>query len=90
MTNDPTRADGGGCDRDPVGSDVVVEPASPTARPVWWEDSDGNLCGPATPELLGKTGAGEQARFWVIVTYQDASRWIQSDRLRAHPTMRSR
>lgn len=40
-------------------SDTVIEPARPTARPIYWEDADGILCGPATPEFLAKTGAGE-------------------------------
>lgn len=72
----------------PDGS-TIIEPASTTARSVYWEDVRGQLQGPAVPEFLGKTGAGAREQFWILVTYQGAVRWIRSDRLRAAPGLGS-
>jgi len=66
--------------------ETIVEPAAVNARPVYWEDSGGKLCGPAVPEFLAKTGTGDRERFWIVVMYQGSIRWIWSDRLRTAPT----
>jgi hypothetical protein len=63
----------------------VLEPAHPQARPVWWERKDLTLCGPARPELLAKAGEGDNATFWVVVTFEGVTEWICSDRLRKPP-----
>ncbi len=57
---------------------IVIEPAAPNARPVYWENADGVILGPAIPEFLAQVGQ----HFWVIVQYDEAPRWIRSDRLR--------
>lgn len=62
---------------------TVVTVAAPNARPVFWEDACGTLCGPAVPELLAMTGLA--ARYWVVVTYHGTVWWIRSDRLRPKP-----
>jgi len=62
---------------------TIVEPAASAAKPIYWEDAFGDVCGPAVPELLAKTGPPE--RFWAIVTYQGRICWVRSDRLRAKP-----
>ncbi len=65
---------------------VLIEPAAPNARPVWWEDANGLLCGPAIPEYLAKTGGSLSEHFWVVVTHEHIIRWIRSDRLRSKPS----
>ena len=62
---------------------IVLEPASATARPIYWESMDGTWYGPAIPEYLERTGTGDHEQFWVITTYQGAIRWIRADRLRS-------
>lgn len=62
---------------------IAIEPASPTARPIYWESMDGTWHGPAKPEYLGRTGLGQNERFWVIVIYQESIRWIWADLLRS-------
>ena len=57
---------------------VVVEPAHPNARPIYWQ-SGKVIVGPAVPEYLGKLGE----RFFVFVEYQGHSIPIDSDRLRS-------
>ena len=64
-------------------ADVTIEPASPTARPIYWKAMDGTWHGPVKPECLGRTGTGDKELFWVIVTYQKTVRWIRSDLLRS-------
>ena len=64
---------------------VVIEPAAANARPVYWEGSEGKLCGPATPEFLAKTDTGEEERFWVLVTFEGTIRLVWSEILRAKP-----
>lgn len=68
---------------EPVGKHVTIEPAHPTARPVYWESMDGTWHGPAVPESLALVGEGETATFWVVVTSQGGCRWIRSDLLRS-------
>lgn len=76
-------------------SDVVIEPAAPNARPVYWERGDGHIYGPAVPEFLAKVGTGATDRFWVIVEYQGQAIWVRSDRWRSRkafetqPTLRT-
>jgi hypothetical protein len=71
------------CERTPTDPEVVIEPASPTARPVYWESEDGTWHGPVKPEYLGRTGSGDKEQFWVIVSYKGTVRWIWSDLLRS-------
>ena len=78
----------GGKVRQTSSSDVQIEPATPTARPVYWEGPDRKLYGPAVPEFLGKVGGGDRERFWIVVTHESTIRWIRSDRLRALPLSR--
>ena len=63
--------------------DIVLEPASPTARPVYWESREGTWHGPVKPEYLGKTGTGDKEVFWVVVCYNKTVQWIRSDLLRS-------
>ena len=62
--------------------DVVVEPAASNAKPVFWEDVMGQIQEPASLEFLAKVGTGPTERFWAVVIYQGAPRWLMSDRLR--------
>lgn len=62
-------------------SGVVIEPAAPNPRPVYFEQADGLILGPAVPEFLAQAGR----EFWVVVQYDGAPRWIRSDRLRSKP-----
>lgn len=63
----------------PASEAVTLEPAAPNARPVFWEQADGRILGPAIPEFLAQVGD----RFWVVVHFDGAPRWIRSDRLRS-------
>ena len=58
---------------------VTIEPASSTARPVFWERADGRIYGPGTPEFLARAGD----EFWIVTTFEAQPRWIRSDRLRS-------
>jgi len=60
-------------------SRVVIEPAAPNARPVFWKSATGEILGLARPEFLAQVGP----HFWVIVTWDGLPRWIRSDRLRS-------
>ncbi len=62
---------------------ITADPASPVTPPIYWESVDGQWHGPVKPEYLGRTGSGASERFWVIVTYRGATRWIQADLLRS-------
>jgi hypothetical protein len=62
---------------------VVIEPAAPNARPVYWERADGSISGPAKPEFLAKVGDGPKASFWVVAEFEAQPVWIRSDRLRS-------
>ncbi|MDX2253209.1 MAG: hypothetical protein NW202_13065 [Nitrospira sp.] len=66
-------------------AEILIEPAAPDPRPVYWRGVDGKLCGPAKPELLAKVGTGTNERFWVVVTYQGTTRWVRANRLQAKP-----
>lgn len=70
---------------DPDGddNDVTIEPASPTARPVFFERSDGRIYGPAKPEFLAREGTGPAAIFWVVVQFHSLPVWVRSDLLRS-------
>jgi len=70
--------------------DVVVEPASPTAKPIYWEAMDGTWHGPVRPEYLGRTGRSHNEQFWIIVSYSGAFRWIWADLLRSHQAFLAR
>ena len=61
---------------------IVLEPASPTARPIYWERS-GSIIGPATPEVLAKAGDGPTTTFWVVALHEGAPTWINSTMLRS-------
>ena len=58
---------------------IVIEPASPTAKPIYWENCRGEILGPAKVEWLAQVSDA----FWVIVTFEGQPRWIRSDRLRS-------
>ena len=63
---------------------VVIEPASPTARLVYWERNDGRIYGPAIPEFLAHVGLGlKTTNFWVVTDCETQLVWIRSDRLRS-------
>jgi hypothetical protein len=67
-----------------VHSDIIIEPASPKGRPVYWESADCRIVGPACPEFLAQIGAGlKSTDFWVIVEFKGQPRWVRSDRLRS-------
>ena len=63
---------------------IVIDPASPMARPIYWESMDGTWHGPVKPEYLGRTGTVPNERFWVIVNDEGNIRWIWADLLRSH------
>jgi len=62
-------------------SELVVEPAAPNARAVYWENADGSFGGPMVPIFLARYGE----RSYVVVDDQGENRWILSDMLRARP-----
>lgn len=62
---------------------ITIEPASPNAKPVYWERADGRIYGPARVTDLAKVGTGATEQFWVIVEYQGQPSWLRSDRLRS-------
>ena len=62
---------------------IVIESASCTAKPVFWETATGHILGPAKPEFLAMVGSGTTACFWVVITMNGEGRWIRSDRLRS-------
>lgn len=67
-----------------VEDQVVIEPAHPNARPIYFEDIAGRILGPATPEFLAQTGHGlKSTDYWVVTTFEGQIRWIRSDRLRS-------
>ncbi len=63
--------------------EVVIEPAAPNARPVFWERADGSLWGPATPEFLARVGNGPKASYWVVAEFEGLPVWINSAALRS-------
>lgn len=68
----------------------IVEPASRTARMVYWEDPVGNWHGPVQPEYLGRTKVGSDERFWIIVEYKGTMRWIWAESLRSRQAFMAR
>ncbi len=69
---------------DASGPEVVIEPAAPESKPVFWESSDGRIQGPAQPEFLVQVGLGlRSVDFWVIAHNGITPIWIRSDRLRS-------
>jgi hypothetical protein len=67
-----------------VHNDVIIEPASPKGRFVYWETADCRILGPACPEFLAQVGTGlKSTDFWVIVEFKGQPRWVRSDRLRS-------
>ena len=66
-----------------VAENIVIGPAAPNARAVYWETGDTRILGPAVPEYLAMVGTDPTASFWVIVTYQGMPRWINANRLRS-------
>ena len=69
----------------PVNPDppIMIDPAGPIARPVYWERGTGEIFGPATVTHLAKTNAGPSERFWVIVEFQGSIAWVLADQLRS-------
>ena len=67
-----------------VHGDVIIEPAPPKARFVYWESADCRILGPVRPEFLAQVGTGvKNTDFWVVVLYEGQPRWVRSDRLRS-------
>lgn len=64
-------------------SEVVIEPAAPDARPVFWERGTGEIVGPGQPEFLAKVGSGPKESYWVIALYQGLPVWINATVLRS-------
>src|SRR5262245_50098962 len=62
--------------------DVVIEPAHPNAKPVYWERR-GSIVGPGIPEFLAKVGDGPSANFWVVVQFEGLPVWVNSIMLRS-------
>ena len=62
---------------------IVIEPASPAARLIYWESTEGTWHGPVKPEYLGRTGSGPNEQFWVIVNHKGSIWWIWADLLRS-------
>jgi hypothetical protein len=58
---------------------VVIEPAHPKAKPIYFEDALGRILGPCFPEFLAKA----DGHFWIVTTLAGSARWIRSDRLRS-------
>lgn len=58
---------------------AVIEPATPNAKPIYWETGDGHILGPAIPEFLGRDGE----TFWIVTTFENGTWWINADRLRS-------
>jgi hypothetical protein len=58
---------------------ITIEPAHPSARPVYWERATGEIVGPGVPEFLARVGDA----FWVVAQFQGEPVWINSDRLRS-------
>lgn len=63
-------------------SPIVLEPASATARPIYWERS-GSIIGPAITEFLAKAGEGPTTTFWVVALHEGAPTWINAVMLRS-------
>lgn len=74
---------------DAVSEAIIVEPAHPQTRPVYFERNDGVIYGPATVTDLAKTGTGTTEQFWVIVEFQGLWEWVVSDRLRSKQAFES-
>lgn len=62
---------------------VVIEPAAPNARPVFWQRADGSIVGPAQPEFLARVGHGPTASFWVVALFEGLPVWINATVLRS-------
>lgn len=60
-------------------TDIIIEPAAPNARPVYWQTGDGRILGPAVPEFFLRDGEG----YWISVTFKGHVRFIRDDRLRS-------
>lgn len=67
-----------------VPAEITIEPASVSARAVFWEAADGRILGPARQDFLAQVGSGmKNTDFWVIGEFEGQPRWIRSDRLRS-------
>lgn len=64
---------------------LVIEPAAPNGRPIYFEGADGRILGPAQPEFL----AMSEGQFWVVVSLHRAPRRISADRLRSRQAFES-
>ncbi len=70
--------------------EIVIEPAHPQARPIFWEKADGSIWGPATPEFLARVGNGPKASYWVVAEFEGLPVWINSAALRSKSNLRHR
>ncbi|MBX3325885.1 MAG: hypothetical protein U0223_12895 [Nitrospira sp.] len=61
----------------------IVQPATkPDGSPlsgIYWEASNGLILGPAVPEFV----AQDRDSSWIRITFEEAIRWINADRLRS-------
>ena len=60
---------------------IIMEPAAPNTRPIYWERAGGDIVGPATLEWLAKVGNGVTASFWVVCQFHGVPIWVNSTRL---------
>lgn len=68
----------------PLNTDeIVIEPAAPNARPIYWERADLTIVGPAHPEFLARVGTGPRASYWVVAEFLGQPIWINSIVLRS-------
>ena len=68
----------------PAPLDVTIQPASSTARPIYWERADGRIYGPAVPEFLAQVGVGlNTTDFWIVARFEGRPIWINSMVLRS-------
>ena len=67
----------------PAAAPIVIEPAHPNARPVYWERADGRIYGPGTPEFLARAGDGSMTTYWVVVNYSGQPIWVNTTVLRS-------
>ena len=71
------------CQSPLTSSGVVIEPAHPNVRPVYWERNNGVIYGPATVTDLAQVGTGGIEQLWVVIESHGQLAWVRSDRLRS-------
>jgi hypothetical protein len=64
-------------------NEILIEPAAPNARPIYWERATTEIVGPARPEFLARVGTGPKAQYWVVAEFHGQPVWINSIVLRS-------